>query len=397
MNETELTRLLTRSTEEIRPSRPAAAGWERAGRVRRARRAAAAAAVAVVLVGGGTTALLHRSGPPPAAPPRPAVTSAPNAPVVQRPPDRLGEAGDPLGRLGDRVRAALSARPVSRALALYQPVDPATGEAGTVRVLGDDGIVRELDVVTLAPTRDAGGNEATALKPGSLSPDGRTAAFAQTGEVVVVDLTDVGVRRYPLAGYLEHVVWAGDRLIVGDNDTAYELDRRTGAARKLTVDPWTLVVPEPARSGDLLTVGGWSGDGGLAVRRFPASGGTPERRPVTTGALPPGYRLDEVYGRGWQRGDRIGQAGWTTTVGPAGTMSGAEGVAVLDARTGAVTRLLDLGREGRAKGCCEVYGWTADGELLFRYDAGLARWRPETGAVDRVAGNVPGSLSIAAR
>ncbi|MGW5015750.1 hypothetical protein ACWEOR_27250, partial [Micromonospora chalcea] len=93
MNETELNRLLTRATEEIHPTRPAAAGWERAGRVRRARRAAGAAAVAVVLVGGGTTALLHRSGPPPAAPPRPAVTSASNAPVVQRPPDRLGEAG----------------------------------------------------------------------------------------------------------------------------------------------------------------------------------------------------------------------------------------------------------------------------------------------------------------
>ncbi|MEE3919090.1 hypothetical protein V2I01_13860 [Micromonospora sp. BRA006-A] len=78
-------------------------------------------------------------------------------------------------------------------------------------------------------------------------------------------------------------------------------------------------------------------------------------------------------------------------------MSGAEGVAVLDARTGAVTRLLDLGREDRAKGCCEVYGWTADGDLLFRYDAGLARWRPETGTVDWVASDVPGRLSIAAR
>lgn len=397
MSEPELTRLLTRAAEEIRPTRPAEAGWERAGRVRRARRAAGVAAVAVVLLGGGTTALLHRSGPPPAAPPRPTVTAAPSAPVVQRPPDRLGEAGDPLGRLGDRVAFALSDRPVSRALALYQPVDPETGDAGPVRVLGDDGMVRELDVVTLAPTRDAEGNEATPLKPGSLSPDGRTAAFAQTGEVVVVGLTDGAVRRYPLTGYLEHVLWAGDRLLVGDNDTTYELDRRTGSARKLAVDPWTLVVPEPARSGDLFTVGGWSGDGGLAVRRFPASGGAPERQPVTAGELPPGYQLNEVYGRGWQRGDRIAQAGWTTTAGAAGTMSGAEGVAVLDARTGAVTRLLDLGREGRTKGCCEVYGWTVDGAVLLRYDAGLARWRPETGAVDWVASNVPGRLSIAAR
>ncbi|MFF0100292.1 hypothetical protein ACFYO8_13275 [Micromonospora sp. NPDC005257] len=118
---------------------------------------------------------------------------------------------------------------------------------------------------------------------------------------------------------------------------------------------------------------------------------------MTTGELPPGYQVNEVYGRGWQRGDRIGQAGWTTTAGAAGTTIGAEGVAVLDARTGAVTRLLDLGREDRAKGCCEVYGWTADGALLFHYDAGLARWRPETGAVDWVASDVPGRLSIAAR
>ena len=44
-----------------------------------------------------------------------------------------------------------------------------------------------------------------------------------------------------------------------------------------------------------------------------------------------------------------------------------------------------------------MYGWTADGGLLFRYDAGLARWRPETGTVDLVAADVPGSLSIAAR
>ncbi|WBB73642.1 hypothetical protein O7602_28945 [Micromonospora sp. WMMD1128] len=33
-----------------------------------------------------------------------------------------------------------------------------------VRVLGDDGLVRELDVVPLAPTRDADRNEAAPLK-----------------------------------------------------------------------------------------------------------------------------------------------------------------------------------------------------------------------------------------
>ncbi|MFI5834437.1 hypothetical protein ACIA5A_12255 [Micromonospora sp. NPDC051300] len=387
MNEPHLTRLLTRAAEDVRPTRPATAGWERAGRVRRARRAAGAAAVAVALIGGGTTALLHRAGPP--APAHPVVR--PSASPVRQPPPVLDLIDDPLGRLGDRVAAPLSVRPVDRALALRQPVDPKTGEAGPVRVLGDDGLVRELDVVTLAPTRDASGNETAPLKPGSLSPDGRTAAFAQVGEVVVVDLTRAAVRRYPLAGYLEHVVWAGDRLLVGDNDTAYEVDRGSGKARKLPVDPRGLVVPEPARPGDLLTLGG--AEDGLSVRRFPAAGGAPQQLPVGTGGLPPGYRLDEVYGRGWQRGDRIAQAGWTTT----GSMGGAEGVAVVDARTGAVSHLLDLGREDRAKACCEVLGWSADGAVLFRADpTALARWRPETGEVDRVARDVTGPVSLPA-
>ncbi|SCE87625.1 hypothetical protein [Micromonospora mirobrigensis] len=391
MNEEDLRRLLTVAAEDVRPTRPAIFGWDRARRVRRARWAAGATALAVALIGGGTTALLHRAGPPPATPAHPTVSPATNGPPVQRPPATLDRTDDPLGRLGNRVGAPLSARPVDRALALLQPINPETGEAGVIRILGDDGMVRKLDVVTLAPTRDASGNEAVPLKPGSLSPDGRTAAFAQTGEVVVVDLTDAAVRRYPLAGYLEHVVWAGDRLLVGDNDTTYELDRRTGTARKLPVDPWGLVVPEPARPGDLLSLG--SAEDLLAVRRFPATGGTPERRPVTSGELPPGYRLNDVYGRGWQRGNLIAQAGWTTT----GSMNGAEGLALLDARTGAVTRLLDLGREDRAKACCEVLGWSADGAVLFRYDlGGLARWQPETGEVAWVARDVGGLVALPA-
>ncbi|WBC13198.1 hypothetical protein O7600_18790 [Micromonospora sp. WMMA1998] len=152
-----------------------------------------------------------------------------------------------------------------------------------------------------------------------------------------------------------------------------------------------LVVPEPTRPGDLLALGA---EDGLSVRRYPGTGGAPQQHQVGTGDLPPGYRLDEVYGRGWQRGDRIAQAGWTTT----GTMGGAEGVAVVDARTGAVTRLLDLGREDRAKACCEVLGWSADGAVLFRSDpTGLARWRPGTGEVDLVARDVIGPVSLPAR
>ena len=67
MNEQELRQLLTVSVEDVLPSQPAAAGWERARRTRRTRRAVGVVAVAVVLVGGGTVAALR----PPADPRRP--------------------------------------------------------------------------------------------------------------------------------------------------------------------------------------------------------------------------------------------------------------------------------------------------------------------------------------
>ncbi|MEV6374136.1 hypothetical protein [Micromonospora musae] len=394
MREEELGRLLTLAADEIRPERPAAEGWEQARRLRRHRRAGAAAAVAVVLLTGGTVLTLRPADPPaPTTPTTSTATPAPNASPVQRPPTELNYPGDPLGRLGDPVTASLSGRPVRQALALYQPIDPETGVEGRIRVLGDDGVVRDLDVVTPARTRDASGNEAVPLKSGSLSPDGRLAAFAQTDEVIVVELTTAQVRRYPLKGYLEHVLWAGDRLFVGDDDTTYELDRQTGATRTVPLSPWELVTPDPAgRDDDLLALGGLRD--GVTLTRWTRSADGTDRgdRPLDLRALPTGNSVNEFYGRGWQRGDEIARAAWITT----GIMDGAEGVAVLDARTGVVTRLLDLGRD-RSKGCCEVLGWDGDAVLL-RYDpGGLLRWRPATGEITGVVRDLYGKLSLAAR
>ncbi|MFG1886500.1 hypothetical protein ACGFIR_01325 [Micromonospora sp. NPDC049051] len=391
MREEELHRLLTVAAEDVRPAHPAATGWERARRVRRARRAVGATALAVALLTGGTALALRPTQPPPAAVATPHRSPTPHPVPVQTPPVELAYPGHPLGRLGDPVGATLSDRPVRRALALHQPVDPQTGVAGRIRVLGDDGVVRDLDVVTPAPTRDAEGNEAVPLKSGSLSPDGRTAAFAQTDGVIVVDLTTAAVRRHPLKGYLEHVLWSGDRLLVGDNDTTYELDRATGAARKLPLSPWDAVTPDPAAPPNVpLELGGTPPN--LTEIRW-----TDDETHRTIGAvdfraLPPGHRVDEFYGRGWQRGDRVARAGWITT----DTMGGLEGVALLNARTRVVTHLLDLGRD-RWKGCCEVLGWDRDGAVLLRHDpGGLLRWRPETGEVTGVTRNLPGTVSLAA-
>ncbi|MFD0785038.1 hypothetical protein ACFQZ8_14115, partial [Micromonospora azadirachtae] len=318
-------------------------------------------------------------------------TPVPNTPVQQL-PEQLAYPASALNRLGDPVTASLSSRPVRRALALYQPVDPETGTQARIRVLGDDGLVRELDVVTPARTRDASGNEAAALKSGSLSADGRLAAFAQTDEVIVADLTTAQVRRYPLNGYLEHVLWAGDRLFVGDNDTTYELDRRTGATRAVPLSPWEMVVPDPAdRTDTLLALGGLRN--GLTLSRWTLSADRTDRsdQPVDFRALPAGNRVNEFYGRAWQRGDEIVQAGWIST----GGMDGLEGVAVLDAATGVVTRLLDLGRD-RWKGCCPVLGWDGDAVLLRNDPDGLLRWQPATGEVTGVARDLKGEVSLAA-
>ncbi|MGW1058540.1 hypothetical protein [Micromonospora rubida] len=394
MREEEVHRLLTVAAEDVRPAHPATAGWERARRVRRARRAAGAAALAVALLTGGTALALRPADPPPpvttATPDRSPVPHPVPVPVQTIPAD-LAYPGRPLARLGDPVGATLSARPVRRALALYQPIDPETAVEGRIRVLGDDGLVRDLDVVTPAPTRDAGGNEAAPLKSGSLSPDGRTAAFAQTDEVIVVDLTTAAVRRHPLRGYLEHVLWSGNRLLVGDGDTTYDMDPHTGTSRKIPVSPWDVVAPDPtAPPNALLELGGTPPS--LTRVRWGGDETARDSSPVDFRALPRGHRVDEFYGRGWQRGERMSRAGWITT----DTMGGLEGVALLNAETGVVTHLLDLGRD-RWKGCCEVLGWDRDGAVLLRHaPGGLLRWQPETGEVTGVVQDLHGQVSLAA-
>ncbi|MET8122794.1 hypothetical protein [Micromonospora sp. NPDC005189] len=392
MNEQDLRQLLTVSVEDVLPNQPATAGWERARRTRRTRRAVGAVALAVTLVGGGTVVALR----PPADPP-PVHSVAPtveptHAGPVQRPPAELTFPPDPLARLADPATVPLSERPVQRALALFQPMDEEFHADGPVRVLGNDGVVRSLDVVTLAPTRDAGGNEASAVKPGVLSPDGRSAAFAQTGELIMVDLTTATVRRIPLDGYLELVVWGNDRVLVGGDNRTYAVDRVSGAASQLDVSLWDLVAPDPAASREaaLVEVSGMR-DGLILRSRSAREGTVRSEQKIEGAALPVPYQVNEFYGRGWLHGERLARSAWITN----DEIDGAEGVVVLDARTGAVAHVLDLGRD-RWKGCCEVLGWDNRGAVLLRLQpGGLVRWHPETGEVTGVVRDLRGVLALA--
>ncbi|RZT81839.1 hypothetical protein EV382_5134 [Micromonospora violae] len=393
MNEQDLRRLLTVSVEDVLPSQPAAAGWERARRTRRTRRAVAVVAVAVALVGGGTVAALRPPADPAPVGPTATPTADPtHAGPVQKPPAELTYPPDPLARLGAPATVPLSERPVQRALALFQPVDEENRADGPVRVLGNDGVVRSLDVVAVKPTRDASGNEAPALKPGVLSPDGRTAAFAQYGELVMVDLTTADVRRIPLYGYLELVVWANDRVLVGGDDRTYAVDRVTGEASTIDVLTWELIAPDPAAGAQAPLIDVYGERTSLKLQsRTARDGQLRSEQPVTTSALPSPYQINEFYGRGWLHGERLARAAWITN----SEIDGAEAAAVLDARTGAVLHVLDLGRD-RGKGCCEVLGWDNKGAVLLRLEpAALARWHPETGEITGIVRDLRGRIALA--
>ncbi|MFG2052057.1 hypothetical protein ACGFIW_32090 [Micromonospora sp. NPDC048935] len=394
MNEQDLRQLLTASVEDVLPNQPASTGWDRARRRRRARRAVGGVVLAVALVGGATVATLRSpADPPPNHSVAPTPTVVPTHPgPVQHPPAELTFPPDPLARLSGPATVPLSEQPVQRALALFQPTDEENRADGPVRVLGNDGVVRSLDVVTLAPTRDAGYNEAPAVKPGVLSPDGRSAAFAQTRELVIVDLTTAEVRRIPLDGYLERVVWANDRVLVGSEDRTYAVDRATGTASTIDVSTWAVVAPDPAagREAPLVELIGERSSLKLRTRTAREATIRSEER-ITGDALPSPYQVNEFYGRGWLHGGRLASAAWITNR----EIDGAEAAAVLDARTGAVVHVLDLGRE-RSKGCCEVLGWDNKGSVLLRLEpAALARWNPETGEITGIIRDLRGVLAVA--
>lgn len=391
MNEQDLRDLFTVSVQDVLPTTPATAGWDRARRTRRNRWAVGTVVVAVALASGTAVALRPSPGPPPNHTVAP-TTEPTHAASVQRPPAKLTYPPDRLSRISGPPTVALSARPVQRALALFEPLNEEGEPDGPIRILGDDGVVRSLDVVTLAPTWDESGNAATAVKPGVLSPDGRWAAFAQTNELIMVDLTTAGVRRIPLDGYLELVVWAHDRVLVGGDNRAYVVERDTEAAGTTDVSAWNVVAPDPeaGRGAAVLElVGEW---GGLKLRsRASFDGAVRSEQRITMAALPPPYQVNEFYGRGWLHGGRLASAAWIVN----DQISGSEGVAVLDSRTGAVTHLLDLGRD-RAKGCCPVLGWDNKGAVLLRLEpAALARWDPETGAITGIVADLRGVLALA--
>jgi hypothetical protein len=249
--------------------------------------------------------------------------------------------------------------------------------------------------VNLSFTREAGGNRAVPLDLNSLGPRGERAAFAQPDAVVVVDLRTAEVDRIPLPGLNEDVTWLTDGryLLVSGGETGTWLVNVESGKR----------VQAAAKGYDVTPLVG--GASFLTSLHLPDAGAPPVLgfyddpglthmvdRVVDAGRAAP-YRIDYLMPRGWRSAHRIAQA----PGGAAGPQYG-EFVLIIDDRTAAVSRILDLGPL-HTKGCCSVLGWIgADTVLIHSGRDGLLRWELTTGGVARLSrpsSPAPTTVSVA--
>jgi hypothetical protein len=231
MSTREIARLLEEAAAHVPPPHLAEASWARVVRARRRRRVAvggaafvaAALAVTIAIPLAGRPATVVSPGSPTVSAPAPAVDR-----LLPRPPDRyevrLPRSSEELAQAGSLIAGA-----IQRADLLFE----ATGGDGPAPVYAAfDGTFHRLDVA-LDWSRDAPDNPLPPLRPNSLSPDGRRAAFPQPDKVIIVDLRTVRATHVPLAGVNEDVLWYSDRtVLVAQPDATFLVDTVTGEATR---------------------------------------------------------------------------------------------------------------------------------------------------------------------
>lgn len=400
MNESDVRELLDELAGGVEGRDLAEQAWS-AARRRRARRrrfavasvvAATAVVVALVAWPGGL-----RDGRPARIPgsPAPAVTPTPARDGVIAAPARADEALLPqldgvLPATLDPGRATtpLSAAPVQRAVALLQRWGDGASVPPVV-VVGADGASRVLDGVRLQPVPDGAGNIGTPLRPGSLSPDGRSAAFPQHGSVVVVDLTTAAVQRWPLPGYNGDVVWMPDdgHVLVARDSGAALLDTRSGAVSPVAGTTGAGVV--------YLDGGGW-----VDLQDAGGAAGTMTVHAVDGSVSPavPVAGVGQWWGQGHAWHDRVARGGFGAGVLSDGfSTADPQVIAVVDVGQRQREALLAFDWPGRSKGCCAVLGWSDAGMLLFTSvgdgPTRILGWDLGSGRLYRVSEVTPGTVA----
>jgi hypothetical protein len=349
---------------------------------------AAASAAAGIAIG---AAAAMGAGPWSAPPPSggtPTVMQTPSATAVDRlpakPPTRDGV---PLPRTVDMRPSGvkgIAARPLPRAVALYQQEPAQTEKLPLILALGTGNQRRWLDgAVTLHFTRDAAGKLVTPLLPTSLSPDGRRAAFGQHDTAVVVDLTTGQADSIKLPGWNWYVLWIGNtKVLVGQAGATYVVDLAHGTTKPLTarLPLWDVAAD---RTGPDQVVEMPANAGQLTLREWTVAGTSPPTEVQIDQSRLGGYRITSWQGPAWRSGDLIVRAGAGT--GPDSRAT--DLVGVVNIRTGVVVRLLDA--------AATPLGWL-DGHtvLLQTTRQGIVAWDIHSGQIMSVSAPFDGTVAI---
>lgn len=389
MNDDQLRALLHQSVRDLRADPEVGdRAWRTA--VQQERRQRLAVVAGVTAVAALVTALIanppsfDRAAPPAATPSSPPA-SATNLPSVrstesisqvlrrisQQPWDDVDIAALPL--LGTKLPATLdpqgqgssplSADPVEAALAVAQPSGPALD----IRVLGDDGRWRVLDIPSLEPIF-SDGSVASLVEGSPISPDGTQLALPQPGGLAVIDLTTGSSRRFDISGS-EKPLWLaratrwspdGAQIMMGPAISSWRHPMQPGHGWLVDVSSGEVqsVVYDPTRAGFAL-------DGTVIELRRPCCGFSQlwrykdnqlaDRIPLDV------WLYDDVTPA---IGDAIAVSRVVRAWSPPKGIDDQDGILVLDPDTGRPLAELPMRAFHMAENA-KLYGWLDDETLIF--------------------------------
>lgn len=372
----------------------AAIAWRSARRKRRRRQMIAVIGAAAAMAVVATTVVVDRIGGQPALRPAtsPGAAASPRttlAGVIQVAP--AGGAEGQLPWADTRLRggldldvdraAPLSKLPAGHALAVVQ-----SKPSAPVLVLGDDGKMRRIDRVRLEPNVDAGGNGAPILDSTALSPDGTRLALLQPGEAIVVDLSSGQAKRFSVPGVNLRAIWHPDRshlLVSHDGAASVLLDTQTGSLAPVPYSGGDAALGADGTIVELLSgsIADDSPANPAVLRRRSPDGAVVIRRE-------PSPMIATWHGAPFLQGGRVARAAFTTKVDAPGlAVQNPQAVAVVNARTGRLNRLLAIDYDGgHPIGCCPALGWLdAETVLIANVGARILAWNMVTGELERVA------------
>jgi hypothetical protein len=258
------------------------------------------------------------------------------------------------------------------------------GEGYQPLLLGSDASWSQADVSLVS----VGG--ASPLSSGAISPDGRTVAFPQPGQLVTVNASTAKIDDYSLpSGDFRSVSWLPDaqRVLVSGPGVAYRVvvgEGRDGEQPVIRIngakDPEAITAPFRIDSG--------------AVRRY-----------LDTGQWTEGSKLTLPV-RSWV-GQTFSSVGTVARLFVAGKLpqvpemvSQPQGVAAISTYRSVPSRLLMLddpltgSGDVREPGCCAVLGWYDEQNLLLQVQGWVLAWDLVSGRVRRVTELAVGELAL---